>query len=368
MRFVPYLGGIVSAALPAALAAAIDPGWAMVAWTLALFFALETFTGQVVEPFFYGHSTGLSPVSVVVAAIFWSWLWGPLGLILSTPLSLCLLVLGRHVPRLAFIEVLLGDRPPLTPPESFYQRALAGDSDEALEQADALLKDAPLSAYYDEVAMKGLALAAADQLRGVLRPQQLGRIRDTVAELAAVFCDREDDRPAGPQPSAQAGPVPQDRGLTGAPPKSLATAPPARRPLVLCVPTHGVLDEAANVMLVQLLEKHGLEVRAVGREAMSRARRAELDLSGVSAVCISYFPCGQSHTRLRFLIRALREQAPGMPLVVGAWEEAAPAEATGGPIELPDIAVATLRQAVEACVDLGAVAEAAPQVQSGLPR
>lgn len=354
MRFIPYLGGIISAALPAALAAAIDPGWAMVAWTLALFVALETFTGQVVEPFFYGHSTGLSPVSVVVAAIFWSWLWGPLGLILSTPLSLCLLVLGRHVPRLAYIEVLLGDRPPLTPPERFYQRALAGDSDEALEQADALLQDGPLSVYYDEVAMKGLALAAADLQRGVLRPQQLGRIRDTVADLTSLFSDREDEPPAPVAPGPLAGPVPEDKGPQGAPPKSFALPAGADRPLVLCVPAHGVLDEAANVMLAQLLNKHGMQARVVARDGTSRARLAVLDLSGVSAVCISYFPCGQSHTRLRFLLRALREAAPGVPLIIGTWQENASENVAGAPLAARDIVVGTLRQAVDACVDLAA--------------
>jgi predicted PurR-regulated permease PerM len=355
MRFIPYLGGIISAALPALLAAAIDPGWAMVIWTLALFVALETFTGQVVEPFFYGRSTGLSPVSVVVAAIFWSWLWGPMGLILSTPLSLCLLVLGRHVPRLAYIEVLLGDRPPLTPPESFYQRALAGDSDEALEQAEALLKDGPLSAYYDEVAMKGLAFAAADLQRGVLKPQQLGHIRDTVADLAADLSGHGDEEaPAEPgRPSA--APVPEDRTLlAGTPPRSVAETAGDNRPLVLCVPAHGVLDEAANVMLAQLLEKHGFQVRLVAREAMSRAWLAEENLAGVSAVCISYFPCGGSHTRLRFLLRGLRQRQPRAPLIIGVWQEEVPPGLAGEPIEAPDVQVASLRQAVDACVDLAA--------------
>jgi predicted PurR-regulated permease PerM len=351
MRFVPYLGGIISAALPAALAAAIDPGWAMVAWTIALFVALETFTGQVVEPFFYGRSTGLSPVSVVVAAIFWSWLWGPLGLILSTPLSLCLLVLGRHVPRLAYIEVLLGDRPPLTPPESFYQRALAGDSDEILEQADVLLKDAPLSVYYDEVAMKGLGLASADLQRGVLRPQQLGRIAETVADLTALLSDREDERPSADAAGPRAGPVPEESGPSGVAPKSLR-AGEGNGGVVLCLPTHGVLDDTANVMLAQLLGKHGVDGRVGPRLAISRARLAEFDLAGVSAVCISYFPCGHSHTRLRFLIRALQQHSPRLPLVICAWGEPEPAGAAGGPVAAPDVAVSGLRQAVDACVNI----------------
>ncbi len=353
MRFIPYLGGIISAALPALLAAAVDPGWAMALWTLALFVTLETFTGQVVEPFFYGRSTGLSPVSVVVAAIFWSWLWGPLGLILSTPLSLCLLVLGRHVPRLAYIEVLLGDRPPLTPPESFYQRALAGDSDEALEQADLLLKDAALSAYYDEVAMKGLALAAGDLQRGVLRTEQLGHIRDTVAEVAAELGARPDETPPTETGGPVAGPVAAEHMIGGDPPHSAAAAG-GERPLVLCVPAHGALDEAANVLLAQLLEKHGFQVRLAPREAMSRARLAEMDLTGVSAVCLSYFPSGDTHVRLRFLVRALRERTPRLPLVMGFWQAEPSAVATGGPIAAPDVQVATLRQAVDACVAIAA--------------
>ena len=154
--------------LPLALAAAVDPGWSMVLWTAALFLVVEPVMGQVVEPLLYGHSTGLSPFSVVVAAIFWTWLWGPIGLILSTPLTLCLVVLGRHVERLEFLDVLLGDRPALTPVESFYQRMLAGDPDEAQDQAELLLKDRSLSSYYDEVAIKGLQLAADDAQRGAL--------------------------------------------------------------------------------------------------------------------------------------------------------------------------------------------------------
>ena len=121
------------------------------------------------------HSTGLSPFSVVVAATFWTWLWGPIGLILSTPLTLCLVVLGRHVERLEFLDIILGDRPPLTPVESFYQRILAGDPDEARAQAELMLKDRSLSSYYDEVAMKGLQLAAADAARGVLVGRRIER-------------------------------------------------------------------------------------------------------------------------------------------------------------------------------------------------
>ena len=157
LRLVPYVGIWISATLATALAAAVSPGWTMAIWSLALFVTVELLVGQVVEPLLYGRSTGLSPFSVVVAAIFWSWIWGPIGLILSTPLTLCLLVLGRHVRRLEFLDVLLGDQPALTPIENFYQRALAGDPDEAIEQAELLLRERSLSRVLRRGRDQGLA-------------------------------------------------------------------------------------------------------------------------------------------------------------------------------------------------------------------
>src|SRR5215211_3885950 len=169
MRFVPYIGSFVAGALPVALAAAVDPtGWSMAVMTLALFVVTEPLWGHVIEPVVYGQNTGLSPFAVVLSAIVWTWLWGPVGLIIATPLTLCLVVLGRHVERLEFFDVLLGDRPALTPAENLYQRMLAGDPDEALESAELLLKERSLTSYYDEVALRGLQLAANDATRGVL--------------------------------------------------------------------------------------------------------------------------------------------------------------------------------------------------------
>jgi predicted PurR-regulated permease PerM len=135
LRFVPYIGPVIAAAFPAALAVAVDPGWSMLFWVVGLFLVAEGTTGQVIEPWLYGRSTGLSGVAVVVAAAFWTLLWGPVGLLLATPLTMCLVVLGRHVDHLQFLDVLLGDRPALAPEESFYQRMLADDPDEAAHQA-----------------------------------------------------------------------------------------------------------------------------------------------------------------------------------------------------------------------------------------
>src|SRR5208337_3323417 len=177
------IGPIIAVALPMIVALAVDPGWSMLLWTTGLFVVVELTTGQVIEPWLYGHSTGLSGVAVLVAAAFWTLLWGPVGLLLSTPLTMCLVVLGRHVEHLQFLEVLLGDRPPLAPEESFYQRMLADDPDEAAHQAEAFLKDKPLSVYYDEVAIKALALAQLDVNRDSLDHAQRARIKEAVESV-----------------------------------------------------------------------------------------------------------------------------------------------------------------------------------------
>src|SRR5512132_2103048 len=183
LRFVPYIGAIIAAILPLIVATAVDPGWSMMLMTAALFLVVEPLIGHVIEPMVSGHSRGLSPMAVVVSATFWTWLWGPIGLILATPLTMCLVVLGRHVERLKFLEVLLGDQPALSPSESAYQRMLAGDPIETTEQAQAFLKDRTLTQYYEQILMGALRLAWADLERGQLDQQETQRIRNTVSEV-----------------------------------------------------------------------------------------------------------------------------------------------------------------------------------------
>src|ERR1700724_2669600 len=195
LRFVPYVGAAIAAAFTFALFLAVDPTWSMLLWTLALFIVVEPIVGHVVEPMVYGHSTGLSPVAVVAAATFWTALWGPIGLVLATPLTVCLVVLGRHVERLEFLDVMFGDRPALSPPEIFYQRMLAGDPTEASEKAEQFLKERSLSSYYDEVALKGLQLAQADVERGALNLERLTKIRETVREFTNDLSDQDDRAP-----------------------------------------------------------------------------------------------------------------------------------------------------------------------------
>jgi len=363
LRFVPYVGSFIAILLPFALAAAVDPGWSMPLWTLGLFVVAEGLTGQAIEPLVYGHSTGLSAFSVIVAAIFWSWLWGPIGLILSTPLTLCLVVLGRHVDRLEFLDVLLGDTPALTPMESFYQRILAGDPDELQEEAERTLKQRSLSTYYDEVALKGLQLAANDGQRGVLSHGQLDRVKDTIKTLVNGLADHDDiqpvEKPAQPDDSALA-PAPERRALPNNPTPDgdapqQADLPPAWRGAapVLCIAGRGPLDEAASTMLVQLLGKHGLEARLVPYEAVSRDRVERLDVDGVAMVCISYLDISGSPAHLRYLLQRLRRRLPrGAPILVGLWptQDAALTDKTTQTGIGADYFASSLRDAVDACL------------------
>ena len=199
LRFIPYVGSWIAALLPVALAAAVQPGWAMAIETAALYAVVELTMGQLVEPLVYGHSTGLSPLAVVIAAIFWTWVWGPIGLIISTPLTLCLVVLGRHVHTLEFLDVLLGDRPVLSPEASFYQRMLADDPDEAEEQAERYLREKSLLSYYDEVVLKGLQLAANDIARGSMTPAQVDRLKASTMHLVDDLAHHRNTSPEEPE-------------------------------------------------------------------------------------------------------------------------------------------------------------------------
>jgi hypothetical protein len=187
LRFVPYIGVWIAALCSVLLAAAVDPHWTLALTTLGLFVVVELIAGQLVEPQLYGHTTGLSPLSVVIAAIFWSWLWGPIGLIVSTPLTLCLLVAGRHIKALSLLDVLLGDTQALTMPERFYQRALSADAAEIIASARVFLKRNSFANYCDLVLMPALHLARIDLVAGAISVDQQAKVRNAmVAVIAAI--------------------------------------------------------------------------------------------------------------------------------------------------------------------------------------
>jgi predicted PurR-regulated permease PerM len=296
-RFVPYVGVPLAFLIPAVLAVAVDPGWSMLAWVMALFGGVEAIIGQAVEPFVYGRSMGLSAVAVVVAAVFWTWLWGPVGLLLSTPLTMCFVVLGRHIEGLKFLDVMLGDQPALAMDESLYLRMLADDPDDATQDAEEFLREHSLTAYYDEVAARALILAQADVNRGVLDPLRQTRIRDTIKGLIANLSDRED-------PGAF---------------RALDELPPSwRKSPVMCIAGRGPLDEAAAMLLVDMLAKYGVGAQVVTSDQTSAAQIDGLNVEGVCVTCVSYLEPG-TYKNARYQVRRLRKHMPEVPVVALFW-------------------------------------------------
>lgn len=297
LRFVPYIGAPLAAVLPLTLAAAVGPDWTMVIRTAALFTIVEPLMGQIIEPFIYGHSAGLSPVAIVVSAAFWTWLWGPLGLLLSTPLTLCLLVMARHVDKLQFIDVMLGDQPALTPQQAAYQRMLTGDPIEAIEQARAFLREGTVIAYYEDVLIGALRLAQADAEQGRLDDVRLENIFKTVSELVEDLAEH-------------------GNGATERKVVSLAAADFSKS--VFCVPGLGRLDDCAVLVVADALRREGINVRVAGAQTA-------IENDEVSSICLCYIE-NVSKARLDYAVRKLSKKSPAARIVVCLLSDMEPSE------------------------------------------
>ena len=338
MRFVPYIGALISAVFPLILAAAVGSGWQMLILTAALFVVLELLAGQVLEPLIFGHSSGLSPVAIILSASFWTWLWGPVGLVLATPLTICLVVLGRHVDRLKFLDVMLGDRPPLTPPQLAYQRMLAGDPVEAVEQAHEYLNDASLENYYDAILLKGLRLAEADRQLGHLDEDRLSRVVSTVEELVAELEAHHDvaatelgspDLSSSPGAAIALAQTSSRHALIQEQPASLLS--------VVCIPGAGRLDEATALVLAQLLRNRGIQAIAEKADALSMSKLLSLELANTALVCVCYLS-QPSAAKIQHAVRGLSRRIDGTRILfallgtetVEPVENASNALVTGG--------------------------------------
>jgi predicted PurR-regulated permease PerM len=323
LRFVPYIGIWIAALLAVCLAAAIQPQWTMAVWTLVLFVVVDLVAGQVAEPYLYGRRSGLSPLAVVVAAIFWSWLWGPVGLVLSTPLTLCLVTLGRYADRLNFLTILLGDQPALTPAQTFYQRLLADDPHEAIVQADRLLGEMSVVDYYDQVALEGLKLARNDALRGVLTAEQLVRFNEAVIDIIENLETVEglSDGIASPDVAADDAHAHgrtephYGGGLEAA--DAIGTVDGA---VVLCISGRGAFDEVATAIAAQLLGRQNITTIATTYEQFRSARgevRTPQEGDGAAIICIISLDAAESPPYLRNLLRRIRNQPVPATVIVG---------------------------------------------------
>ncbi len=298
LRFMPYIGTWISAIFPLLLAAAVGPDWNMVIWAGALFLVVELLVGQVIEPLVQGHSTGLSPVAVIASATFWTWLWGPIGLVLATPITMGLAVLGRHIESLKFLDVLFGDRPPLNPQELAYQRMLARDPIEVTEAAHSYLKAEPLMAYYQDILVGGLQLAQLDAARGMLDQEGRENIRHAVEEVLDDLHDHIDRPPVHSNSKDDEKPLAQLTKAETAANEKIDDLPErwSAEGAVVCVPGAGELDEALAMITAQLIGRRG--IRRAGRE-------------GRGARCVADFCAGYegNAAHLRLLSRG-RERRP----------------------------------------------------------
>ena len=312
MRFVPYIGIWIAAIMATLVAAATQPQWTMAVTTLIFFIVVDVVAGQFAEPMLYGRRSGLSPLAVVVAAIFWSWLWGPVGLVLSTPLTLCIVTLGRYVDRLHFLTILLGDQPALTPAQTCYQRLLADDPHEALLQADRLLTSMRLIDYYEQVVFEGLRFARNDALRGVLPAEQVVRINQALLDIVEDLESVDDSRHAAPEGSGEkksAGGADE-----GARVVEFTLSPDAGE--VLCVPGRGAFDDVAVAIVGQLLMRRNIPCTATTYDEVRATRGAIIDERS-PAICVVSLDAPESAPYLRNLVRRLRERAPDATIVVG---------------------------------------------------
>ncbi len=308
LRFIPYIGPWVATILPTFLALAVSPHWTMPVLTVALFGGVELILNNVLEPLLYGAHTGVSSIALIVAAVFWTWLWGPLGLVLATPLTVCLVVMGRHVPRLSFLSVVLSDEEALTPAEDCYHRLLTPGERDELELVESYLKANSLAVLYDSVFIPVLTTAEADARAELLDQEQLSQVeqsmRDIIEDLGT--------RPAVPTKAAVEK---ADAAADEKAPPPPAVAPDCR---VYCLPARADRDELAGTMLVQLARQQGFgaqnaPAKLVAGELLSLVEKADVDVISISVVA----PSTVIHAR--YLCLKLRALLPRLKIVVGLW-------------------------------------------------
>ena len=325
LRFVPYVGVWISAAGPLALATgAFASSWP-VAETLGLFVALELVTGNAVEPWLYGASTGLSPVAIIVAATFWTWLWGGVGLLLSTPLTVCIVVLGRYVPQLEFLHTLLGDEPVLPQDARLYQRLLAADQEEISQLVDEYLTEHPVAEFYDSVLIPTLNLTQTDAQLGNLGADR----QEFILQTTRTLVDELRERPAEElTPRAAAEAATAAAAETAAQPVPPARATPAQAqdlPLrVLILPVKSAADELAGDMLAHLLTLGGIGSKALSHKALANEALDAFAGCEADIVCLSLvrpFAVMQA----RYLAKRMRARYPQLKILIGLWDVKRPA-------------------------------------------
>jgi predicted PurR-regulated permease PerM len=333
LRFIPYVGPWIAAAGPLLLAIGVAPGWDKFAWTFGVYVVLELVVANGVEPYLYGSSTGISAIAILVAAVFWTWLWGPIGLLLSTPLTVCVVVVGRYVPHLEFLGILFGDEPALSPAQRFYQRMIALEAEDAAELTEQLRKDRSLTELYDNVIIPALSLAEEGRHAGFL---------DAATESYFVENTRE---------------LTEELGTNRA-----ASAERKRSATLVCVPAKDGADELACHMLAQLLPDIEVKVLPAGMAGSTLAQAVQGALPDL--ICVSGVP-PQAIRHVAVRCRNLRRSFRDMTIMAAVWSDADLASVrTRIPVGDANHVVCTLKQAVEYVGDLAKSPSTRPEQEA----
>src|ERR1700675_710420 len=311
LRFLPYVGSPLASVLPILLSLAIFPTWTGPVATIGLYLIAEMLVGNFLEPLIYGAHTGISSFAILFAAIFWTLIWGPIGLLLSTPLTVCLVVLGRHVPALSFLNIMLGDQPVLPPEAHYYQRLLASDQVEAKQVLEDYLKTNSLEDLYDSVLIPAFALAEQDRHHDDLEEITEQFICKSTKELLDELGDKSKEPAAAEVQKAQS-----DLAAISAP--KLRLEPPSHVTRVVCIPARDEADEIVGIMLTQLLERAGYHAQAISigttAEMLAQVNEAAPDI-----VCISALP-PFALLHARDLYKRVRSNVPNAKIIVGLWK------------------------------------------------
>jgi predicted PurR-regulated permease PerM len=353
LRYVPYLGIWVAAAMPALVSFAVDPGWLKVPLIFGVYGGIDLVMYNFVEPYFYGTSTGISPVAILLAAVFWTWLWGPIGLLLSTPLTVCVVVLGRYVPSLEFLAVMLSDEPVLGPEMRFYQRMLAMNLDEAEAVASEFLKGKSLEELTDQVLVPALSLAEEDRHRGRLDEKRQQFIFQNTRMLVEEIGEQADEVARGKKlelSKNQKSHQHEDHGdETGSG--------------IVLVPARDEADEIAAMMLGQLLERRGIKGQVLSCAALAGECIEKLKHSNPKIACVVVVPpYGYMHAR--YMCRRLRDQFSELKVIAAILTEREVEELRQRrpPVAADELTV-TLKQALAAILSFLPGAEAEPKVR-----
>jgi predicted PurR-regulated permease PerM len=319
LRFIPYFGTWISALLPLMMAFAVSPGWSLVLWTLALFLLIEAVTSNVIEPMVYGSRTGITPLAVILSAFFWTWLWGPMGLIIATPLTVCLVVIGEHVPKMRLFPIMLGDKAALAGSAQLYDRLLTGNP---VAFTDAAAADQDLPAFYDRTAIPALARAQADLQAGLLSEEDAGRIAEAAWRLSEEIGPQFDQGRTGTGDPDADEPVP-----------AIPARADGRMPVVAVVGARTSLDDVAAAMLAQVMRAAGASALALPH--WTNLYKAVGPLEAETVVLVSLDP--PPGPSLVHKLRSLRRLFPAIRLGIALWPDPDDRDGDGdGPEAAPE--------------------------------